>query len=386
MGPVLRPRGTAPVQRPAAEASCEKVVSCATPKHVLLRAPCGEEPIARALPSDASVGLEVGDGAELQQGEGDTDSAADAPQDQGGSWSTVDRQGAGRQPAPVTGSKRPRIKLGCTTGYANHYLAVLALQRDLQGLQMDVRPNLKGEYVLTPKDDAATDRMCGLVQERDAPARLVLLDPAERHTKAVLQRYPHDMPLEAVRDHPSVISAWRLRAVRDRAPTRQVLVELIGAAPDGLDRGPFGGKYSLRHYKGGAPAVYRCQRYNPPARALSTPRQVWRGAARRTHPSSASGVIRPGSSRPPMPNCFGGHHAWNPRCPERLRRLPGGGRCLQGGGDRPGPKRFSFVPAPPPTKPAWGGGALDTYAEGSRGLASLFHIRHPILPGDCGPR
>ncbi|KAG0720199.1 hypothetical protein GWK47_048958 [Chionoecetes opilio] len=65
---------------------------------------------------------------------------------QGGNWSTVDRQGARRQPAPDTGSKRPRFKLGCMTGYANHYLAVLALQRDLPGLQMDVRaPNPKGE-------------------------------------------------------------------------------------------------------------------------------------------------------------------------------------------------------------------------------------------------
>ncbi|KAG0724251.1 hypothetical protein GWK47_005221 [Chionoecetes opilio] len=83
--------------------------------------------------------------------------------------------------------------------------------------------------------------MCGLAQERDAPARLVLLDPAERHTKAVLQRYPLDMPLEAVRDHPSVISAGSLRAVRDRAPTRQVLLELIGAAPgQALDLGPWG--------------------------------------------------------------------------------------------------------------------------------------------------
>ncbi|KAG0718515.1 hypothetical protein GWK47_052309 [Chionoecetes opilio] len=203
------------VLRPPTEASCE-VVSGATPKQGVLSL---EELIARALASDTSVGLEEGDGAELRQGEGDAD------------------------------------------GYANLYLAVLALQWDLPGLQMYVRPNLKGEYILTPKDDASTDRMCGLAQERDAPARLVLLDPAERHTKAVLQRYSHDMPLEAVRDHPSVISAGRLRAVRDRAPTRQVLVELIGAAPDRLDLGPWG-KYSMHHYEREPLRCYRCQWYN----------------------------------------------------------------------------------------------------------------------------
>ncbi|KAG0718177.1 hypothetical protein GWK47_007836 [Chionoecetes opilio] len=136
----------APVLRPPTEASCE-IVSGATPKQVVLRAPCEEELIARALPSDASVGLEEGGGAELRQGEEDTDSDVDAPQEQGGNWSTVDSQGARRQPAPDAGSRRPRFKLGCTIGYANLYLAVLALQRDLPGLQMDVRPNLKREYV-----------------------------------------------------------------------------------------------------------------------------------------------------------------------------------------------------------------------------------------------
>ncbi|KAG0718135.1 Heparan sulfate glucosamine 3-O-sulfotransferase 3A1 [Chionoecetes opilio] len=202
---------------------------------------------------------------------------------------------------------------------------------------------------------------------------LCCYDPAERHIKAVLQRYPLDMPLEAVLDHPSVILAGRLRAVRDRAPTRQVLVELIGAAPDRLDLGPWG-KYSLRHYDREPLRCYRCQRYNHLQGRCQHP--VRCGVCSQAHPSEQ--CIRRHKARQlttaRCPNCFGGHHAWNPRCPERLRRLPGGGRRLQGGGDRPGPQG-SFVPAPPPTRPAWGGaGALDTDAEGSRGLASLFHI------------
>ena len=39
------------------------------------------------------------------------------------------------------------FKLGNTEGHANQYLAVLALQEDLPGLRMDIRPNLRGEYV-----------------------------------------------------------------------------------------------------------------------------------------------------------------------------------------------------------------------------------------------
>ncbi|KAG0726314.1 hypothetical protein GWK47_036866 [Chionoecetes opilio] len=159
--------------------------------------------------------------------------------------------------------------------------------------------------------------MCGLAQERDASARLVLLDPAERHTKTVFQRYPLDMPLEAVRDHPAL--SRRGASVPSVTGPRPV---------------------SQAH---ASEQCIRCHK----ARQLTTAR---------------------------CPNCFGGHHAWNPRCPERLRRLPGEGRRLQGGGDRPGPQG-SFAPFPLPTRPTWvGAGALDTDAEGSRGLASLRHI------------
>ena len=132
--------------------------------------------------------------------------------------------------APVRG-RRPKFKLGNTEGHANHYLAVLALQKDLPGLRMEIKPNLKGEYVLIPRDDDSAARMCTLTEAQNA--RLVMLDTAGKRIKAVLQCYPLDLPLDAVRDHPAVVSAERLRAVRDKAPTRQVLVELLGAAPGG---------------------------------------------------------------------------------------------------------------------------------------------------------
>ncbi|KAG0712634.1 hypothetical protein GWK47_018021 [Chionoecetes opilio] len=101
------------------------------------------------------------------------------------------------------------------------------------------------------------------------------------------------MPLEAVRDHPSVISAGRLRAV------------VTGPRP--VQR--------YNHLQG------RCQH---PVRC---------GVCSQAHASEQ--CIRRHKARQLMtarcPNCFGGHHAWNPRCPERLRQLPGGVRRLQGG-------------------------------------------------------
>ena len=94
---------------------------------------------------------------------------------------------------------------------------------------------MKGEYVLTPKDDDSAAKISVLAREGDSEAKLVLLDPEDRHTKVIMERYPLDLPIEAVRDHPHVVSAERLLAFPGRAPTRQVLVELLGAAPERLD-------------------------------------------------------------------------------------------------------------------------------------------------------
>ena len=73
--------------------------------------------------------------------------------------------------------------------------------------------------------------MCTLIEEQNA--RLLMLDPADRRDKAVLQRYPLNLSLDAVRDHPAVVSAERLRAAGDKSPTRQVLVELLDVVPLG---------------------------------------------------------------------------------------------------------------------------------------------------------
>lgn len=81
--------------------------------------------------------------------------------------------------------------LGNTEGYANHDLALLDLQKDFPGLWLDVRPNLNGEYVLMPKDDDSTARMCTIAIKRDPAVRMVMLvklDPVERRVKMVLKR------------------------------------------------------------------------------------------------------------------------------------------------------------------------------------------------------
>ena len=250
--------------------------------------------------------------------------------DGGGEWQEVSRRRGGSQAARVS-CRRPKFKLGNTAGYDNAYQAVVALQRDLPNLLLDIRPNLKGEYVLTPKDDASAARMLAVAQEEGPAARLVLLDPAERRVKRVLQRYPLDMPLEAVLDHRDVVSAVRLRAT-DRALTRQVMVELTGeaAAADKLDLGVWG-RYSLRMYDKEPLRCYKCQRYNHLQGRCQ--HAVKCGVCSQGHATEV--CIRRHKAQQTTaarcPNCAGRHHAWHPRCPERLRRLPNGGRRQQDG-------------------------------------------------------
>lgn len=73
--------------------------------------------------------------------------------------------------------------------------------------------------MLTFKDDGSKGAMCYTARE-DA-GKILLLDPAERRTKAVLVKYRLDLPLEVVYDHRHVLTAERLRTTRNKAPTRR---------------------------------------------------------------------------------------------------------------------------------------------------------------------
>ena len=108
-------------------------------------------------------------------------------------------------------------------------------------LTIEVRPNLQGEYILTPKDADSTTLLHRLAEEGN---RVLLLDLNEWRRKVLLDRYPLDPPLDAVEEHPQVASAQHLYSWRDKLPPRQVLLGIAGQMPAKLDIGCWG-KYSL---------------------------------------------------------------------------------------------------------------------------------------------
>ena len=95
---------------------------------------------------------------------------------------------------------------------------ITRLEREHSDLKIEVRPNLTGEYIFTPKDEDTVVILRCLAEEEGN--RVVLLDPNLRKIKLVLERYPLNFPLDTVEAHPHVLSDKRLRSGRDNIPTR----------------------------------------------------------------------------------------------------------------------------------------------------------------------
>ena len=252
----------------------------------------------------------------------------------------------------------PKFKLTTQGDRGAAYSTITALETDHPDLKMEVRPNLVGDYVLTPKDEASTVLLRRRAEEDDA---VVLLDPTVKRHKVVLERYPLDLPLEAIEAHPHVLSATRLRGTRTRGPTRQVLVVYEGIPPEKLQLGCWG-RYDVRPYQGEPVRCFQCHRFNHIRARCEHP--VRCGVCSEAHPTERCIERHKAkeATTAKCPNCGKRHHAWNPQCPERLRRLPRHRprqQQQQQQGPRGQPRQQSkprFVPAPPPHRPAWATG------------------------------
>ena len=175
--------------------------------------------------------------------------------DQG--WTTVTRNKRATPPKHQN-PPRPRFKLSSLEEQGRAYQVITALEREHPDLKMEVRPNLT-EYILTPKDEDSVVILRRLAEEKGN--RMVLLDPNLRRFKVVLERYPLNLPLDAVEADPHVLSCKKLRSGRNKIPTRQVLLMHEGSSPPKLNLGCWG-TYTLRPYQSEPVRCYKCQQYN----------------------------------------------------------------------------------------------------------------------------
>ncbi|KAG0713200.1 hypothetical protein GWK47_016731 [Chionoecetes opilio] len=203
------------------------------------------------------------------------------------------------------------------------YQHVRWLESELQ-LAITVDVSATREFLLLgeTRDAAAT-----LQEVADGQPRGIVLARREPSRRGVLVRYPTGLPMDPVLEHPLVNTAVRCSynaGLKRHLPTRQVQLTLRGHVPAALDLGCYG-TFTVRRFIQEPVRCYRCQAFGHYQRQCQQ-RQELCGVCSGEHASwDCIRRLRDGGERPVSrcPNCGARHHAWNRRCPARLRQIPG---------------------------------------------------------------
>lgn len=258
------------------------------------------------------------------------------PAEDDGTWTTVKhnkrrRTGSGNEKhqevstpkaTTLTSAPFPKFKIKTTNPEMTSYAAVTALERKHPTAKFTARPNLKGEMVLHPQDEASAK---ALEQGNNTSTiQVEKLDPALKETKSVVLRYPKEFPLEPLSNHQRVIKAERCTMPTDKtAKTRQVIITHLGPSPSSINLQTWG-KYEVRPYVPEPLRCYKCQRYgHHQSTCTYKPRCAICSYAHQTADCMAKlkrGEVVPAKCI----NCQKKHHAWNPSCPERVKRVQAG--------------------------------------------------------------
>ncbi|KAG7171036.1 Nucleic-acid-binding protein from mobile element jockey-like 4 [Homarus americanus] len=133
-------------------------------------------------------------------------------------------------------------------------------------------------------------------------------------------RYPLELPVEAVIKHSKVTKAERCVTSRDKAQTRQALVDIKGTVPEEVDLGNWG-TYKLRPFVPEPLRCYKCQKFGHHQSRCH--KNVRCGICSQSHMTEMciqkhkDGTITTAK----CPNCGKKHHAWSTSCPERRERM-----------------------------------------------------------------
>ncbi|XP_068225091.1 uncharacterized protein [Palaemon carinicauda] len=216
-------------------------------------------------------------------------------------------------PVPVQPAQPqlPKFKLPAATGTAT-YAAVAAMAAAKPDLNFTARPNLQGDIIITPKDQATASLF-------HKETTLTFLDPTKKQRKAVVYNYPSRLPVSLIAECQNVAQAKR-RLGRGKAPTKEVNVTFIGPIPPNLELGPWG-TFPIKALEKEPLRCFNCQRFGHHKTHFRS-RAVC-GVCSGSHPTQTCiDAHNDGNeTQAKCPNCSKNHHAWNKRCPEFLRRL-----------------------------------------------------------------
>ena len=231
---------------------------------------------------------------------------------------------------------------------ADAYQAVRFLEDELK-IALRVTVSRTGDLLLRGADWGAST---SLEEVAAGQPRGFVLKRLEPYRKGVLEGFHTSLPLDPVKEHPLVAAAERCTHNAGhgrRLPTRQVLVTLRGPVPPSLDLGCWG-VFDCRPFVAEPVRCFRCQAFGHFQRQCKRKKELC-GICSGDHASrDCIRRLREGGERPApcCPNCGAGHHAWNRRCPARLRRIPGRHPRREEATRPPPPPTPAPAPPPPP--------------------------------------
>ena len=210
----------------------------------------------------------------------------------------------------------PKFKALPTEGTTS-YAMVAKLEKDWLALrsQVTARPNIYGQWVIIPRTEEAFNTLSQTCFTQLRP---------EEITKYILLHYPMEMSLCHIQAVDGVQKVTQC-STKDGSPTRQVEVRLTGEKREHLDLGLWG-CYKLHLFIEEPMRCFKCQRFshhkatchNPVCCAICSGRHETSVCIKK-HKEGQVTMTR-------WVNCKGSHHAWNPKCPERLRLIQTGQR------------------------------------------------------------
>lgn len=131
------------------------------------------------------------------------------------------------------------------------------MERKHPTLNIRVRQNLEGIYIIRPMDQTSEEIMKTVARENPG---IETLDGHTRETKAVVLTYPIQQALDPLKEHEAITSVERCIAGKEKRETRQVMVIYLGPLPTHIDLGAFG-RYRIRRFEKEPLWCYRCQRF-----------------------------------------------------------------------------------------------------------------------------
>ncbi|XP_069170513.1 uncharacterized protein [Procambarus clarkii] len=220
--------------------------------------------------------------------------------------------------------------------------------------------------------DTQTGSKCSYSDESAATilknyAKCEELKPEDKIRKIIVLHYPLHMALGHLEKLNYVVSAERCQVRTTKQETRQVLLTVRGRIPEKLDLGIWG-VFQHRPYTPEPLRCFRCQRFGHHKDGCQRP--VRCGVCSQPHDTKTC-IDKHKANHPVQakcPNCSKAHHAWNLKCPERLKRLQTN-PTTPTAEPKPPPKR---IPAPMPTKTAWG---LPIQEVGAHGLSPSAMVK-----------